>query len=113
MKLETLRRYAMSLSEVEERPHFEYTSFRVRGKIFLTVPPDGAHAHVFVAPTVRQEALAAHPDFAEELMWGGKAVGLRIKLANGPVDAVKTLVRRAWMAKAPATLIAKGTAPRS
>jgi len=34
VKLIDARRLAMSLPEVTEEPHFEYTSFRVRGKIF-------------------------------------------------------------------------------
>jgi len=36
VKLELARRYALSLPEAVEEPHFEYASFRVRGKIFAT-----------------------------------------------------------------------------
>jgi len=38
------RRLALSLPEVTEQPHFDMASFRVRGKIFVTVPPEGAQA---------------------------------------------------------------------
>ena len=34
--LETLRNLALSFPETSEEPHFEKTSFRVRGKIFAT-----------------------------------------------------------------------------
>jgi len=33
VKLNDVRRFAMSLPEVTEEPHFAYTSFRVKGKI--------------------------------------------------------------------------------
>jgi hypothetical protein len=32
------RRLALALPEVTEQPHFDMASFRVRGKIFVTVP---------------------------------------------------------------------------
>ena len=38
----------MSLEAVTEEPHHDYSSFRVRGKIFVTVPPDEEVVHVFV-----------------------------------------------------------------
>jgi hypothetical protein len=38
--METVRRHALSLDEVTEAPHHELSSFRVRGRIFVTIPPD-------------------------------------------------------------------------
>lgn len=49
---EQARRFALSLPEATEEPHFDKASFRVRGRIFATVPPDGQHLHVFVATAV-------------------------------------------------------------
>ena len=43
-----MRAFALSLPATTEEPHFDMSSFRVRGKIFATVPPDGEHLHVFV-----------------------------------------------------------------
>ena len=40
MKMSQLRIFALSLPDATEEPHFNYSSFRVRGKIFATVPPD-------------------------------------------------------------------------
>ena len=54
MKLEQARRFALSLPEVVEAPHHELSSFRIRGKIFATVPPDGKHLHVFVDEQQRE-----------------------------------------------------------
>jgi len=41
-------------------------------------------------------ALAAYPEFAEKLLWGGRVVGVRIVLATARAAAVKTLVRQAY-----------------
>ena len=102
--LEQVRRYALSLPEVTEQPHFDYASFRVRGKIFVTVPPDGRHLHVFVGEEQRELALAVHATCLEKLWWGGKVVGLRVDLAKADGKAVKELMRQAWARKAPKSL---------
>jgi hypothetical protein len=102
--LDKMRRYALALPEVTEQPHFGYASFRVRGKIFATVPPDGQHLHVFVGEEQRELALAVHAAYVEKLWWGGKVVGLRVNLANAEMKVVDELVRRAWARKAPKNL---------
>ena len=49
MRLETVWRFAVSLpATTEEPPYFEKSSFRVKGKIFATVPVGGKHLHVNV-----------------------------------------------------------------
>jgi hypothetical protein len=104
MKLSTLRKYALSLPETTEAPHFEYASFRVQGKIFVTVPPDEAFVHVFAPESSREPALAVHSDFIEKLLWGGKVVGVRITLASATPAVVNDLVLAAWRHKAPKRL---------
>ena len=99
--LDRVRRYALSLPETTEQPHFQYTSFRVRGKMFVTAPPDGLHMHVFVDEEQRERALAVHATFVEKLWWGGKVVGLRVDLAKADGKVVDELVRQAWARKAP------------
>lgn len=44
IKVETLRKLAMKFEGVEEQPHFEKASFRVKKKIFLTIWADGTKA---------------------------------------------------------------------
>ena len=48
MELADVRAIALGLPEATEAPHHDMTSFRVRGKICATAPPDEAHVHVFV-----------------------------------------------------------------
>ena len=104
MTLAQARRYALSLPETREEPHFERTSFRVRGKIVATALPDDGYLNVFVGDEHREPALALHPDYIEKLMWGGKAVGLRISLGDASMAVVKDLLLLAWREKAPKSL---------
>ncbi len=100
MKVSQVRRHAMSLAGVSEEPHHQYSSFRVRGKIFVTVPPDEEHIHVFVGDEEREQAMMLHPQFLEKLMWGKKVVGLRVSLPAATVSVVTTLMTQAWQRKA-------------
>ena len=109
MTIAQARRFALSLPEVTEEPHFEYTSFRVRGRIFATAPPDGKHLHVFVADEDLEIALALNPAFLEALHWGKKVVGLRVALAKAKPAVVENLLTRAWCRRAPKSL----ASPRS
>jgi hypothetical protein len=96
-----VRRYALSLAEVTEAPHHHFSSFRVGGKIFVTVPPEETYIHVFVTEEQREMALALEPNCLEKLLWGGKVVGLRVNLDQAPLAVVKRLVAQAWLHKAP------------
>ena len=104
MKAGELRKYALSLPEAIEQPHFDFASFRVRGKIFVTLSPDEAHAHIFVDEQQRAMALDLAPDCAEPLFWGQKILGVRIALASAKPAFVKELVLNAWTNKAPKAL---------
>jgi hypothetical protein len=96
MKLATLRTHALSLDAVTEEPHHTYSSFRVRGKIFVTIPPEETHLHVFVGEEDREQALAMYPDAVEKLFWGSKVLGLRVDLAKATPAVVKALVDKAY-----------------
>lgn len=110
MKLSAVRTFALLLPEVTEQPHFDFGSFRVRGKIFVTLPPDEEHIHVFAPEAYREQAFAMYPEWAEKLLWGGKVVGVRIALASAPAAAVKALIKHAWEHKAPKALLAQARA---
>src|SRR3546814_12566704 len=87
MKIGPVRKQALSLPEVTEEPHFHFASFRVCGKIFITVPPEETHIHLFIGEEDRERALALYPEFSEKLMWGARVSGLRIALAAArPVE---------------------------
>jgi hypothetical protein len=104
--LEHARRFALSLPEATEEPHFDMSSFRVRGKIFATVPPDEAHLHVFVDEPEIAASVAENPAAFEPLRWGERVRGLRIDLGLAPEDRVAELLEESWRRKAPKRLIA-------
>jgi hypothetical protein len=106
MNLNDARRIAMSLPEVTEEPHFKYTSFRVRGKIFATAPPEGGHLHIFVADEDREVAQLMEPGFVEKLLWGGKVRGVRVALSRAKMPVVASLLKKAWLRRAPKALAA-------
>jgi hypothetical protein len=95
------RRHALSLPEATEAPHFDFGSFRVRGKIFATVPPGQTHLHTFVGDEERDYALAFAPEATEKLWWGTKVVGVRVHLATADVAFVKRLLDKAWARSVP------------
>ena len=111
MDIKQVRAYALSLTEVIEAPHHHFSSFRVGGKIFLTVPPDGQFIHVFVDEEQRAIALLLAPESIEKLYWGEKVAGLRISLAEAKPALVKQLIAQSWEAKAPKAVLAKAKAP--
>jgi hypothetical protein len=100
----------MSLPEVTEEPHHHFGSFRVRSKIFATIPPDQERIHIFLAEQQREQAIGMYPDFVEKLLWGGKVVGIRITLAQARSAVVKQLIHQAWQNKAPKALLLRNAA---
>jgi len=104
IKLADVRHIALSLRDATEEPHFGYTSFRVKGKIFATAAPGGKYLHIFVGEDDWEPALARHPEYLEKLLWGGKVRGLRVVLAKAKPTVVSELPRLAWKRKAPRSL---------
>ncbi len=106
MKPDQVRRLALALPEAVEIPHFALASFRIRGKIFACLTPDGAHLHLFVAETERETALAMQTGGIEKLFWGKQCVGLRLRLDSARAEVVGRLLRQAWHNKSPKRLSA-------
>jgi hypothetical protein len=104
--LERARALALSLPEATEEPHHDMSSFRVRGKIFATVPPDGEHLHVFLDEPEAAAWVSEHPDGYELLRWGKRVSGLRVTLGEAPDDQVRELLEESWHRRAPKQLTA-------
>jgi hypothetical protein len=110
--LEAAREFALSLPAVTEEPHHDMSSFRVRGKIFATVPPSGEYLHVFVDEGEVHAAVAEDPAAFEPLLWGQRLRGLRIRVAAAPAQRVAELLEESWHRRAPARLAAEWDAER-
>ncbi len=105
--LRAAREFALSLPGAAEEPHFDMSSFRVGGKIFATVPPDGEHLHVFVDETEVAACTAENPAAFEPLRWGQRVRGVRITLAAAPAGRVTELLAESWRRRAPRRIVAE------
>ncbi|MEA2844543.1 MAG: hypothetical protein QOJ69_2214 [Actinomycetota bacterium] len=114
MDAEEARRFALSLPEATEQPHFESASFRIRGRIFATLPPQGDRLHVFVDEDETRAAVEEDPAAFHELWWGKKLSGVRVDLAAASVSAerVSELIEEAWRRRAPKRVVAAYDAAR-
>jgi hypothetical protein len=105
MNIAEVRRLALALPATTEEPHFNFTSFRVNGKIFATAPPGAEFLHVSVGEEARDTMLRLAPQVYEKLWWGKKVVGLRVLLEKADTADVSSLLELAWKLKAPAKLL--------
>jgi hypothetical protein len=103
MRLDTARRFALSLPEVTEEPHFDMSSFRVKGKIFCTVPPDGKRLHVSIDPDECRALIESEDPAYEQIVWGKKPKYdyIRVWLAHADRAEVSELLEAAWLRNAP------------
>jgi hypothetical protein len=103
MRLDAARKFALSLPETTEEPHFEKSSFRVKKKIFATVPEGGKHLHICVEPEEARVLIAEDPITYEPIVWGKKlkADWIRVNLPKASAAQVKELLEEAWRTKAP------------
>jgi len=94
-RLEDVRKVALALADTTEEPHHDFGSFRVRGKIFVTIPPGGKLLHIFLPEEKRELALALDPEFLEPVVWGTKVLGVRAHLPAARKATVLQLVKQA------------------
>jgi hypothetical protein len=99
VKLEEVRKVVLALPDTTEEPHHNFGSFRVRGKIFVTIPPGGELLHIFLPAEQRDQALAMDPEFLEPVHWGSKVLGVRAKLPLASQATILSLVRQAYAFK--------------
>lgn len=103
VKLEEVRKVALALPDTTEEPHHSFGSFRVRGRIFVTIPPGGELLHIFLPAGQRELALAMDPKFLEPVRWGSKVLGVRANLPRARKATVLSLVRQAYAFKSEKT----------
>jgi hypothetical protein len=83
------------------------TSFRVGGKIFATVTPEGDRVHVFLGSDEASSAYCTeYPTQVEELWWGSRRRGCRVLLKAATPALLTELLTEAWRSRAPRRLLA-------
>lgn len=103
-----IRAAALDLPETSEEDHHGRPSFRVRGRIFATLP-DADHLNVMIDPMAVDGVVRHAPATAEPLLWGKEVRGVRIHIHVAEPQLVRELIRAAWRHKAPRSLLAKAT----
>jgi hypothetical protein len=98
------RRLALALPETTEEDHHGIPSFRVRNRIFATVP-DGQHVRVMLDADATRAAVGDDPRAFEELWWGKKLSGVTVTLASADHRRVTALLEDAWRRVAPKRLL--------
>lgn len=105
MKAEQVRALALALAlpGMVEKPHFELSSFRLEpGGIVATLTADGAELRVFLKNEEARDAwLRREPQAITAQLWGGKRVGLAVRLALARSTWVRELLEQAWQERAP------------
>jgi len=89
------RRIALSLPEATEEDHFGMPSFRVKKKIFATVP-DRDTIRIMIGPDEVATAISTDPKAFEELRWGRQLAGITVHLAKADKRQVADLLGEAW-----------------
>jgi hypothetical protein len=104
MTVEQVRKLALALPETIEQEHFGNPSFRVRGRIFATVP-DERHVNVMIDPYDVDAAVRAEPESCAELWWGKEIRGVQVLLPEATPELVGDLLHASWRRKAPKRLL--------
>jgi hypothetical protein len=98
-----VREMALALPEVTEQDHHGRASFRVRGKIFATVPDD-QHLRVMLDEGEIRAAVSQNPVVFHEFFWGRRLACLVVDLPGPTLPQLRELLADAWLRKAPIAL---------
>lgn len=95
---------ALALPEAEEKSHFGKADFRVRNKIFASLPDDG-HMVVKLTPEQQEVMAGAEPAVFQPVKGGwGRQGWTRVALAAADETTLKSALVTAWRNVAPAKL---------
>ena len=100
------RKLALSLPEAVESQHMGHPDFRVGGKIFATIGPDGTWGMVKLNSDQQASVLDADPKGFEPVSgaWG-RGGATRVILAKAKKSVVREAMTAAWRNTAPKKLV--------
>jgi hypothetical protein len=106
MTADKFRSLVLSLPETSESAHMARPDFRVGGKIFATLGPNGDWGMVKLKPDEQASFLRAAPDIFQPASgaWGRRGSTI-IRLRDAKSSIVKQAVIEAWRNVAPERLI--------
>ena len=105
MKADRFRELALALPEAAESAHMDHPDFRVRGKIFATLGPDGTWGMVKLTPAQQADFVRARPEIFERIegAWGARGA-TKVRLSSASPAAVRRALAAAWRNTAPKRL---------
>lgn len=107
-----VRRLALALPETVEKIAWEMPTFRVAGKMFLTVPDDETSIAVRCPVLERRELIAAEPEKFWVPPHEASSAWVRVRLAAlEDLTELRDIIQDSWNQAAPARLL--GSAPGS
>lgn len=105
MNDQAFRIAAMALPEAEEKSHFGKADFRVRNRIFASLP-DAAGAVLKLTREQQEMLIGAEPTLFAAIAGGWGARGwTRLALANCDEATLQSALWMAWRNAAPAVLL--------
>jgi hypothetical protein len=108
MTINEFRALALSFPETEESSHMGHPDFRVGGKIFATIAPDGIRGMAKLTPTQQETILRIAPETFEPASgaWGRRGSTM-IKLSEADDAEVRHALNAAWRNTASQKILSK------
>jgi hypothetical protein len=104
MEAETVRRMALAFPEAEEKSHFGTADFRVRNRIFATLPKDD-WAVVKLTPEQQEIMTGSEPAIFQPVKGGwGRQGWTRVILSEVDALTLRSALTTAWRNVAPVKL---------
>jgi hypothetical protein len=91
-----VRRFALSLPEATEQDHHGMASFRVRNRIFATVPDD-EHIRIMAEAPAILAAVAENPGVCEPSYWGARLACVVVHVPSATSMLINDLLTDAWV----------------
>jgi hypothetical protein len=102
---EAARRLALSFPEAEERETWGHPTFRVRGKMFMTMATDGTSATVKATREAQAALVGSEPETFSVPAYVGQHGWVGIALDRVDPEELAELVEEAWRMTAPKRLV--------
>jgi hypothetical protein len=99
------RRLALSFPEAEERQTWGHPTFRVRGKMFMTMATDGTSATVKATHEAQAALVGSEPETFSVPAYVGQHGWVGIVLDRVDPEELAELVEEAWRMTAPKRLV--------
>ena len=106
MRTSTLRSFALTLPEAEERETWETATFRVRDRIFMMFSEHERHAWIKSTFDEQQALVTMDPDAFFVPPYVGSKGWVGVVISKADAGELRELVTEAWRMTAPKRLVA-------